>query len=61
MKDVPIKFRGKSCSFDCFIYGNSFERKKYIATINGWYVYIDSVEKLVGYDDDGKEIYKKLE
>ena len=58
---VPIKFRGKSCSFDCFIYGNDLVRKNYIATINGWYVYLDSVEILVGYDADGKEIYQKLE
>lgn len=61
MKNVPSKFRGKSCSFDCLVYGNNLVRKNYIATIDNWYVYLDSVEKFVGFDADGNAVYQKLE
>ena len=65
MKGVPIKFRGKDVQSGEYVY---FRLEDYIDEVGGYYrvgedenchyVKIDELEQLVGYDDDGKEIYE---
>ena len=58
MKDVPIKFRGKSAMGE--VYGFYIERegKPYIVNDAGGYVSVDSVQQLIGYDYKGVEVYE---
>ena len=60
----PIKFRGKTCDDNLFIYGDyqfvsCGGKRHFIADDSGRYeVYFDTITQLVGYDADGNEIYE---
>lgn len=74
MKDVPIKFRGKTLTADkAFVYGDLIqcpfalpiirvfdeeECKKGFYAFEDYEVYPESVAQLVGYDADGSEVYE---
>lgn len=60
MKDVPIKFKGESAIGTIYGYYVEREGKTYIVNTFGTWVSIDaeSVAQLVGYDDEGNEIYE---
>ena len=65
MKGVPIKFRGKDVQSGEYVY---FRLEDDICEVGKYYrvgedeychyVKVDKLEQLVGYDDDGKEIYE---
>lgn len=60
MKNLPIKFRGKSAIGKIYGYYVEREGKAYIVNDVGSYVSVDkdSVVQLIGYDADGNEIYE---
>ena len=67
MKGVPIKFRGKCKEYpkrDKFVYGGFYQscddwRFRIIDdTDAGWVIDRDSVAQLIGYDDEGNEVYE---
>ena len=60
MKDIPIKFRGKSAVGEVYGFYVEREGKPYIVNEFGTMTSVDeeSVSQLVGYDDEGKEIYE---
>lgn len=62
MKGVPIKFKGESVLGTIYGYFVKREGKAYIYNEIGTGVTVDekSVEQLIGYDAEGKEIYEEV-
>ena len=63
MQGVPIKFRGREITRDFLVYGFYGEERgrAIIADDTGVYtVEPDSIARLVGYDDNGEEVYHFL-
>ncbi len=60
MKSVPIKFKGESAIGTIYGYYVRREGKSYIYNDKGSGVTVDenSVAMLIGYDENGNEIYK---
>lgn len=60
MKGVPIKFKGESALGTIYGYYVKREGKTYIYNEIGAGVTVDenSVAQLIGYDDNGNEIYE---
>lgn len=66
MKNVPIKFRGKSIKNGNYIYGHYFVMydAPYIHYVDneGYHfeeeIALDSAARLVGYDAEGSEVYE---
>ena len=60
MKDIPIKFRGKSAVGEVYGFYVERESKPYIVNEFGTMVSVDkeSVVQLCGYDYDGAEVYE---
>ena len=59
---VPVKFKGESAIGTVYGYFVKREGKSYIVNEVGTWVSVDenSVQQLMGYDAEGKEIYQRI-
>ena len=61
MKDIPIKFRGKSAVGEVYGFYVEREGKPYIVNEFGTMISVDeeSVAQLCGYTKEGEDVYRK--
>ena len=58
---ITTKYRGVRITDGNFVYGDLYQGvaiKKIITPTGEYIIFSESVAKLVGYDEDGNEIYK---
>ena len=53
-----VKFRGKCLDNGKLVYGHFWHSESFGTTVNGVVVDPDSVAQLVGYDEQGREVYE---